>query len=212
MDLLFTDDTVDKQITIVTDDKKINITNTELHEDKFELSESLCSEKELKFGACEASVVKFTISNIFQSLKGKWITVKITPKGADAPYQIGRYKVYSDKPAADRKSRDVEAYDALYDVLNADMAAWYNSLTFPMTLKAFRDAFFQYFGVEQEEISLVNDNMTVEKTISITASSSDGAVIGEALSGKTVLRAYGARWEIPLHFTRPRNAGAVSAE
>lgn len=187
MDLLFTDDTVDKQITIVTDDKKINITNTELHEDKFELSESLCSEKELKFGTCEASVVKFTISNIFQSLKGKWITVKITPKGADAPYQIGRYKVYSDKPAADRKSRDVEAYDALYDVLNADMAAWYNSLTFPMTLKAFRDAFFQQFGIEQEEISLVNDNMTVEKTIEITGSSADGSTIGEALSGKTVL-------------------------
>ena len=187
MDLLFTDDTVDKQITIVTDDKKINITNTELHEDKFELSESLCSEKELKFGACEASVVKFTISNIFQSLKGKWITVKITPKGADAPYQIGRYKVYSDKPAADRKSRDVEAYDALYDVLNADMAAWYNSLTFPMTLKAFRDAFFSHFGVEQETISLVNDNMTVEKTIEITGSSADGSTIGEALSGKTVL-------------------------
>lgn len=187
MDLLFTDDTVDKQINIVTDDKKINITNTELHEDKFELSESLCSEKELKFGACEASVVKFTISNIFQSLKGKWITVKITPKVADAPYQIGRYKVYSDKPAADRKSRDVEAYDALYDVLNADMAAWYNSLTFPMTLKAFRDAFFQHFGIEQEEISLVNDNMTVEKTIEITGSSADGSTIGEALSGKTVL-------------------------
>ena len=187
MDLLFTDDTVDKQINIVTDDKKINITNTELHEDKFELSESLCSEKELKFGACEASVVKFTISNIFQSLKGKWITVKITPKVADAPYQIGRYKVYSDKPTADRKCRNVEAYDALYDVLNADMAAWYSSLTFPMTLKAFRDAFFQYFGIEQEEISLVNDNMTVEKTIEITGSSADGSTIGEALSGKTVL-------------------------
>lgn len=187
MDLLFTDDTVDKQITIVTDDKKINITNTELHEDKFELSESLCSEKELKFGACEASVVKFTISNIFQSLKGKWITVKITPKGADAPYQIGRYKVYSDKLTADRKCRDVVAYDALYDILNVDMAVWYSSLTFPMTLKAFRDAFFSHFGIEQEAISLVNDNMTVEKTIEITGSSADGSTIGEALSGKTVL-------------------------
>ena len=187
MDLLFTDDTVDKQITIVTDDKKINITNTELHEDKFELSESLCSEKELKFGACEASVVKFTMSNIFQSLKGKWITVKITPKGADAPYQIGRYKVYSDKPTADRTCRDVVAYDALYDILNVDMAVWYSSLAFPMTLKAFRDAFFSHFGVEQETISLVNDNMTVEKTIEITGSSADGSTIGEALSGKTVL-------------------------
>lgn len=184
---LFFQDSIDKQMTITTDDGTVNITNTELHQEKFELTESLCSDDELQFGACEASVVKFTMSNVFQSMKGKWITVKITPKGADAPYQIGRYKVYSDKPTADRKCRDVEAYDALYDVLNADMAAWYNSLTFPMTLKAFRDAFFQHFWVEQEEISLVNDNMTVEKTISITASSSDGAVIGEALSGKTVL-------------------------
>ena len=184
---LFFQDSIDKQMTITTDDGMVNITNTELHQEKFELTESLCSEDELQFGSCEASVVKITMSNIFQSLKGKWITVKITPKGADAPYQIGRYKVYSDKPTADRKCRNVEAYDALYDVLNADMAAWYNSLTFPMTLKAFRDAFFQQFGIEQEEISLVNDNMTVEKTIEITGSSADGSTIGEALSGKTVL-------------------------
>lgn len=184
---MFLDDSIDKQIIIATEDGKVKITNTELHEDKFELTESLCSEDELQFGACEASVLKFTISNIFLPMKGKWITVKITPKGVDAPYQIGRYKVYSDKPTADRKCRDVEAYDALYDVLNADMAAWYNSLTFPMTLKAFRDAFFSHFGVEQETISLVNDNMTVEKTIEITGSSADGSTIGEALSGKTVL-------------------------
>lgn len=184
---MFLDDSIDKQIIIATEDGKVKITNTELHEDKFELTESLCSEDELQFGACEASVLKFTISNIFLPMKGKWITVKITPKGVDAPYQIGRYKVYSDKPTADRKCRDVEAYDALYDVFNADMAAWYNSLTFPMTLKAFRDAFFSHFGVEQETISLVNDNMTVEKTIEITGSSADGSTIGEALSGKTVL-------------------------
>lgn len=184
---MFLDDSIDKQIIIATEDGKVKITNTELHEDKFELTESLCSEDELQFGACEASVVKFTMSNIFLPMKGKWITVKITPKGVDAPYQIGRYKVYSDKPTADRTCRDVVAYDALYDILNVDMAAWYSSLAFPMTLKAFRDAFFSHFGVEQETISLVNDNMTVEKTIEITGSSADGSTIGEALSGKTVL-------------------------
>lgn len=184
---MFLDDSIDKQIIIATEDGKVKITNTELHEDKFELTESLCSEDELQFGACEASVLKFTISNIFLPMKGKWITVKITPKGVDAPYQIGRYKVYSDKPTADRTCRDVVAYDALYDILNVDMAVWYSSLTFPMTLKAFRDAFFSHFGIEQEAISLVNDNMTVEKTIEITGSSADGSTIGEALSGKTVL-------------------------
>ena len=35
---LFKKDTVDKQLSIVSDDGKINITNTELHQEKFELT------------------------------------------------------------------------------------------------------------------------------------------------------------------------------
>lgn len=185
---LFLNDSIDKQITIVTDDGKVNITNTELHDDKFELTESICSESELKFGACEASALKFTISNVFLPLKDKWITVKIALDGnAEEPFQIGRYKVYSDKPTADRTCRDVVAYDAMYDIISADMAEWYNTLAFPMNLKEFRDKFFEYFGVEQADADLINDSMTVEKTISITASSADGNVIGEVLSGKDVI-------------------------
>ena len=62
---LFKKDTVDKQLSIVSDDGKINITNTELHQEKFELTESLCSEQELTFGSCEAAMIKFTVSNTF---------------------------------------------------------------------------------------------------------------------------------------------------
>ena len=48
--------------------------NTEGKNDKivhgsFELSESLCSEKDLTFGACEASVAKFTVADIEIDLK-----------------------------------------------------------------------------------------------------------------------------------------------
>ena len=195
---LFLKDSVDKQLNIVSDDGKINITNTELHQEKFELTESLCSESELTFGACEAGMIKFTVSNVFLPMKGKWLTAKMTLDGhEDKPFQIGRYKVYSDTPTADRTCRDVVAYDALYDILSSDVTDWYNQILpqkdSKVTLKQFRDSFFNHFGVEQEEVSLVNDEMIIEKTVEVKASSSgssdtaETSTIGEAMSGKEVL-------------------------
>jgi predicted nucleic acid-binding Zn-ribbon protein len=195
---LFLKDSVDKQLNIVSDDGKINITNTELHQEKFELTESLCSESELTFGACEAGMIKFTVSNVFLPMKGKWLTAKMTLDGhKDKPFQIGRYKVYSDTPTADRTCRDVVAYDALYDILSSDVTDWYNQILpqkdSKVTLKQFRDSFFNHFGVEQEEVSLVNDEMIIEKTVEVTASSSgssdtaETSTIGETISGKEVL-------------------------
>jgi hypothetical protein len=195
---LFLKDSVDKQLNIVSDDGKINITNTELHQEKFELTESLCSESELTFGACEAGMIKFTVSNVFLPMKGKWLTAKMTLDGhEDKPFQIGRYKVYSDTPTADRTCRDVVAYDVLYDILSSDVTDWYNQILpqkdSKVTLKQFRDSFFNHFGVEQEEVSLVNDEMIIEKTVEVKASSSGSSdtaetnTIGEAISGKEVL-------------------------
>lgn len=177
----FLKDSVDKQLSIVTDDGQIHITNNELHQEQFELTESLCSESELTFGSCEAGMVKFTVSNIFSGLKDKWITIQMVLAGNTAnPFQIGRYKVYSDTPEADRTKRDIVAYDALYDMINADVAEWYNTLLpdkdSTTTMKAFRNSFFGHFGIEQADIQLVNDDMKVEKTVE-----------PEELSGATVL-------------------------
>ena len=211
---LFKEDTVDKQLYIVSDDGKINITNTELHQEKFELTESLCSEQELTFGSCEAAMIKFTVSNTFLPMKGRWMTVRMSLDGhTDAPFQFGRYKVDSDTPSADRTCRDVVAYDALYDVLNADVAAWYNTVFpshkeekedkdgnkttvtvyDPITMKQFRDSFFKHFGIKQADIVLINDSMSIEKTVAVTASSEtsstteESSTIGESMSGKEVL-------------------------
>lgn len=211
---LFKKDTVDKQLSIVSDDGKINITNTELHQEKFELTESLCSEQELTFGSCEAAMIKFTVSNTFLPMKGKWLTVRMSLDGhTDAAFQFGRYKVDSDTPTADRTCREVIAYDALYDVLTADVAAWYNTVFpsheeqktdedgtittvtvyDPVTMKQFRNSFFKHFGIEQADITLINDNMSIEKTVAVTASSEtssdteESSTIGESMSGKEVL-------------------------
>jgi hypothetical protein len=178
---LFKKDSIDKQLTIETDDKTTKITNVELHQEQFELMESICSEAELTIGSCEAAVLKFTVSNIFLPMKNKMITVKtVIDNNTSNPFQIGRYKVYSDTPTADRTKRDIVAYDRLYDVINADVAEWYNTLLpekdSTTTMKAFRDSFFKHFGIEQADAQLVNDDMKVEKTVE-----------PEELSGATVL-------------------------
>lgn len=187
---LFKKDGIDKQLIIQTDDKKVTITNTELHQEKFELTESLCSESELAFGSCEASSIKFTMSNVFTSLKDKWITVKMSLNGnTDKPFQFGHYKVYSDKPTADRTQRDVVAYDALYDIINANVMEWYNAtlpnLDSTITLKNFRDSFFKHFGVTQKEIVLPNDSMVIKRSLD----KETGNVQTNTLSGSAVVKA-----------------------
>lgn len=181
---LFLNDTVDKQLSIISDDGQINITNNELHQQKFELTESLCSESELVFGSCEASMMKFTVSNTFLPMKDKVLTVSMAlNKNTDEPYQIGVYRVYSDVPTADRTARDVVAYDFMYDILNVDATNWYGNVFprrevkkedgktetvyDPVTLRYFRDSFFKWLDIEIEQISLVNDDMLIEKTIDV---------------------------------------------
>ena len=177
----FLTDSKSKQLHIDVVGKDISVDNTMLHMENFSLSESICSESQLMFGSCEASCVKFRVSNIVSPIKGEKIKITDTIIGLDdteTTHDIGTYKVYSDVPTADRSWRDITAYDALYDIINANVADWYNGLMFPMSLKDFRDSFFLYFGIQQQETDLANDDMVVEETISSTE-----------LSGKDVITA-----------------------
>lgn len=182
---LFWKSHVDKQLKIETDDGLFVATNEDINWENFELTESLCSESELVLGSCEASMVKFQIRNAFIPLAGKWITITETLDGnVDEPFQYGRYKVFSDKPTADREYRDIVAYDKMYDVLNADMTEWYNIILIneksEMTMKEFRELFAAHFGLPEStpKGGLINDNAIVKRTIE-----------PEQLSGKDVITA-----------------------
>ena len=175
---LFYDDSVEKQLIIEYLVSGTTLTNAEYQTETMTITESICDEQELQFGCCNASSFEIKVLDTIENFKGKKMKVSILLAGQDEPYQLGEYKVYSDKPTADRLYKDIVAYDAMYDILNAEVSGWYNSLTFPMTLRQFRNSFCAYVGVEQEEITLINDDMTVEKTIDP----------GE-LTGKTIIEA-----------------------
>jgi hypothetical protein len=185
------DSATDKQMVISVVGTNQKIDNSMLEIGTFSLEESLCSESELKFGACEANCVKFTARNTAGNIIGKTISIEETIDGdSQNPMPYGVFKVASDVPTADRTKRQITAYDAMYDIINTDVKAWYAGLSFPMTLKQFRDSFFAHLGIAQVETSLVNDSMTVNKTIVATQTDDSSAVTEEtAISGKTVVTA-----------------------
>ena len=185
------DSSTDKQMVISVVGTNQKIDNSMLEIGTFALEESLCSESELEFGACEANCVKFTARNTAGNIIGKTISIEETIEGdSENPMPYGVFKVASDVPTADRTKRQITAYDAMYDIINTDVKSWYAGLSFPMTLKQFRDSFFAHLGIAQVETSLVNDSMTVNKTIVATQTDDSSAVTEEsAISGKTVVTA-----------------------
>ena len=179
---IFKQSGVPKRLLVSFPNISVTLGNEDIVSESMEISESLCSESELRFGSCEASVFKLRIIGNVIPLIGETFTVSMYVGDIAEPLMLGTYKVASDKPTADRKFRDIVAYDAMYDIINTDVAAWYNSIlpneNSTTTLRAFRDSFMGHFGIEQEEITLPNDEIVVERTID-----------PESISGKDVLTA-----------------------
>ena len=187
---LYYESSIDKQLNIEVIGTQHVIDNSMREQDTFTLTETLNDDTELRFGSCLPNQISFTGRDIPLATKGMKLRPVETLEGNENdPFVYGTYTVQSDIPTADRTKRQITAYDAMYDIINADVKSWYDGLTFPMTLKAFRDSFFVHLGIEQRKISLVNDGMTVNKTL-VTSSSEDSAVTAEStISGKTIIEA-----------------------
>ena len=187
---LYYESSIHKQLNIEVVGTQAVIDNSMRERDTFTLTEILNDGSELKFGSCLPNQISFTAHDVPAGIIGKKLRPVETLEGNEEdPFTYGEYKIYSDTPTADRTKRQIVAYDAMYDILNADVKAWYDVLSFPLTLKAFRDSFFAHLGIAQADTSLVNDGMTVNKTLT-TSASDDSAVTAEAsVSGKTIIEA-----------------------
>lgn len=161
---LFLKGSVEKELLITIDDN--TIPSSKIYQESMELTESLCSQGELRFGSCESSVMKLKIRNEFGELKGKRITASmILNKDSDNPFQFGKYKIDACELSGDKQYVSITAYDSMYDIINTNFVEWYDSLTYPRSLKAFRNSFFEHIGIEQEEADLPQDSLIVRKTI-----------------------------------------------
>ena len=143
-----------------------SIEDDQIVTDSLAITESLCSDEDLSFGSCEASQFEITVTGLTQSISGREFMATESFGGYNMV--LGLFKVESTPKQEDKNTRKIIAYDRMqrFDV---DVSGWYNALSFPMTLKAFRKSLCSFVGVREENAVLVNDEMQVEKTINPTA-------------------------------------------
>lgn len=161
-----------KIISLVNDDK--TITNQDIYRESLFITESLCSNKVLQFGSCEATQIQLRIK--YETVLNDTFMLQLND--GDENKTIGIFHVTEDKPTADKLYRDIKACDNMQTIINKNCINWYRGLSYPMSLKNFRDSFFNYVGVQQQVTALPNDDMLVEMTVDSTY-----------LSGKQIMNA-----------------------
>ena len=189
-----------KTMTLTFSDGTV-LHNADIILEQMSLEESLCSEENLRYGCCESSCFQVRIANTEKSFEGLYLNViqafptqlsrLIDDQGNNIVdnqgnyinggnmyfSQYGNFLVVSDKPTGDRQYRDLTCYDKMYEIIHANVFEWYDGLTFPISVKDFRDSFFEYLNVTQVETDLINDDFMIQGEF----------YVSEELSGRMVI-------------------------
>ena len=137
------------------------------------IEQTLCDEEQLKFGKCSANVFKINIYNDDKKYIGLKFNAEL--RCGDFVKRLGTYKVKEENKSPDKLTKEIVAYDQMYDIANTNVADWYNNLDFgtisepkQLSIKTIRDSLFNHLGIQQKDTVLINDNLLVGKTIEAT--------------------------------------------
>lgn len=133
-DMIIVDRTA--QITPVSDHDPTIVgtyifTSEDIKVESFDLTESLCSEDDIRFGLCTSSQVKITVKNKpeYPNLKDEVLKIYIYFNGdSDTLFEVGQYMVDTDAYSDDRRFRDLSMFDLLYFLRDYDITEWYNGI------------------------------------------------------------------------------------
>lgn len=157
-----------KEVNIVFPDIGMTIGTGKTHGQTMILKEMLMSGDNVEFVGCISSRFEIILNGVYENIKNQKIEVSINADSTeDIPLFVGI--IDSVENQTNKQYKKIVAYDELYTKGNIDVAAWYNSLSFPITLKDMRDSFFAYIGIEQDPIELPNDSMVLNKELAPTS-------------------------------------------
>lgn len=157
-------DSIHKSLVIEFPEMDLTLSNSAIYEESMQLKESLLENNSIEFVGCIASMFSVQVYGLYDNIKGKKMIVSIhTENTQEEPVPLFSGIVDSAMLQSNKKSKKITAYDELYTKGNTDVSSWYNSLTFPISLANFRNSLFDFIGIEQKEIVLPNDSVTIDK-------------------------------------------------
>lgn len=154
-----------KEVVITFPDLNITLTNSDIVEESLQLKESIESDTNLTYQGCIASQFKVSLINFMRDVRNENIEVTIASGDSD-PVPIFKGYVFNQSNSTHEDIRtQLTCYDPLKKALEADVTTWYNGLSFPITIRNMRNSFFQRVGIPHESVNLINDGLTVAKSI-----------------------------------------------
>lgn len=155
-----------KYITLTFPELNISMKTGDGHiySESMHLSEGLVNSDSIEFVGCIASKFKISVNDLKEDVKGKRLIVKIHTDGTeDESVVLFKGIVDSAVKQSNKRVKEITAYDELYTRGNTEAAAWYKSLSFPITLGDLRDSLFRYIGLDQVETELPNDGVSIKR-------------------------------------------------
>lgn len=157
-------DSVTKHLSLYFPELDKEVSGTLIHQESMSLSESLVDTESIEFVGCIASKFKINVQDLKEDVKDKRIIVRIWTEGTEEePVTLFSGIVDSAMKQSNKRIKEITAYDELYNCGKTEVADWYKSIEFPITLKELRDSLFEYIGIEQEITVLPNDSVTIKK-------------------------------------------------
>ena len=155
------DDTLLKTLIITFPNKNVTFTGDDILGESVKLIEKIETERSLTFKGCIASKFTFKVADNVIDLRGEYLEATIQ---TDETEEIPLFSGYVDDQ--DNETREdivttFTCYDPLYKIGSKNMQSWVDGLSFPVTVRNFRNSLFSNLGITQEARTLINDNLTI---------------------------------------------------
>jgi len=157
-----------KNLTLTFSDGTI-LTNDDILAESMSLIRNLYDEDDICFGKCTSSVFSVDVFSSQKKFNGLYVTPVLSVSDGTNTYEwkIGRFKVEEEVKSSNSQKKSLTCYDDIYYFGNLNLTDWYRKLTFPISVRDFRNQFFQKIGITQKAIDLPSDNIVIENNIAV---------------------------------------------
>lgn len=133
--------------------KQFQLAPEQIVMESMELTESLSDDENLELVGCNASMFKIQVAKVAKDLEEEIIEVSVDVIGEN-PIPLFHGVIESADRTANKRIKEIIAYDRLYELSQRDVKDWFNTVTFPLKMKNFRADFFEHIGLDQTETTL----------------------------------------------------------